>query len=279
MSHANREKSGALHDSPPSPPFPRVFGYVVVVGAGCAAEEREAQIEQQHRLIDAYFEEQLKPRGFAWGGLFGDGHDLEQRLTSRPEGARLSAAAERGEIVIVARTAGAFWSLKDMVTTVRTWAERGVAVHLADLGVDTSSETGRTVLGLLGAVVGMDRLRRGARVREALAERRRAGMATHRPPIGMKVLRGRFVPCEYTRAVMRKIFEWKTKGYTWETIYHHLHKSGIRQRNGKVWSYGLIQRAFHAEGRRRLKEGGTNPGPILEDPDQPPDQPPSARPA
>ena len=43
---------------------------------------------------------------------------------------------------------------------------------------------------------------------------------------------GRRVPDEYERAVMGRIVEWKSKGYTWDEIYFHLLRHRVRTKHG-----------------------------------------------
>jgi hypothetical protein len=62
------------------------------------------------------------------------------------------------------------------------------------------------------------------------------------------------VPDEEERAVMKKIYEWRTAGHSYEEIARHLLLQGIRRKGGQEWSWKRVSRAYLAECYLRSRE-------------------------
>jgi putative DNA-invertase from lambdoid prophage Rac len=117
-------------------------------------------------------------------------------LADRPEGQRLLAALQAGDVVITAKLDRAFRSAADALGTLEQLKEDKVALHMIDLGGDvTGNGISKLVFTILSAVAENERDRIRERVRDA--KRHRAGQRLYnggKRPFGFDVTDGRLVP-------------------------------------------------------------------------------------
>jgi DNA invertase Pin-like site-specific DNA recombinase len=119
----------------------------------------------------------------------------------RKAGYALDQALERGDHVICARHDRMFRSLRDMANVLANWRERGVEVHFANLGFDTSTPTGKLTLNILMAVAEWDSDLKSLVTKQALAIREINGLSpgggrgTAGQPVGFEV-RVRYDPTQ-----------------------------------------------------------------------------------
>ncbi|WP_262416253.1 recombinase family protein, partial [Pseudomonas fluorescens] len=94
-------------------------------------------------------------------------------LADRPEGLRLLAALQAGDIVITARLDRAFRSAADALGTLEQLKEDKIGLHMIDLGGDvTGNGISKLVFTILSAVA--ENVRDGIRERVREAKRYRA---------------------------------------------------------------------------------------------------------
>jgi DNA invertase Pin-like site-specific DNA recombinase len=102
-----------------------------------------------------------------------------------------------------------FRSTVDALETTRRWADRGVSMHLVDLGgqtVDTSSPMGRFLLTLLAGVAEMERGLIAERTQAALRHKVAQGLqAGGEAPLGFMHEGGRIVEHPRERATRERI--------------------------------------------------------------------------
>lgn len=114
------------------------------------------------------------------------------------------------------------------------WADRtGIRLIVKDLGVDTSTATGRLVAGIMGQVAEWEREQIAARTRDAAAERRKLGLKMGRegvrdtnPDLAIRIERER------------------ASGATWQAIADGLNRDKIATvRGGAEWRVSSVQSA------------------------------------
>lgn len=112
-------------------------------------------------------------------------------LADRPGGARLTSllAARRDapQHVIILRLDRAFRRASDCLATVEQWQQRGITLHIVDLGgasIDAGSASGRFMLTILAAVAEMERAQGIERTRAALRQKRSRGERAGAIPFG-----------------------------------------------------------------------------------------------
>jgi putative DNA-invertase from lambdoid prophage Rac len=145
-----------------------VYGYVRV-STDRQADEGESLGAQQRRLegaaamlgspdIDAMFVE----RGVSGGVPLGE----------RPEGARLLARAEKGDIIVSPKLDRLFRSAIDALSVLDALKKRGIRLYLLDFG-EVTNGNGELVFGILSAVVQWERRMIQMRVAEVKKDQRR----------------------------------------------------------------------------------------------------------
>jgi DNA invertase Pin-like site-specific DNA recombinase len=218
-------------------------------------------LKSQSEHVLRYFDYRLKG-SHEWGELFPDeGVSGNKELRSRPQGARLDRALQRGDAVIIPKLDRGFRNTQDMLNTLEVWERRGVTVHLLDCQVDTSTASGRLFMTMLAAIAEFERSRIIERIREKADLRRSMGLTGNgMAPYGFKkalVLgQKRIVPDDWTRHLGGRIVECRAKGHTFDAIYWYLLKNACRQRNGKEISRSLVYKWFVAEMQLRAKDAG-----------------------
>jgi putative DNA-invertase from lambdoid prophage Rac len=91
-------------------------------------------------------------------------------LATRPQGAKLLDALQTGDAILVPKLDRMFRSALDALNVVKDLRERGIALHMLDLGGDVSSNgISKLVFTILSAVAEAER----DRVRERVAEVKR----------------------------------------------------------------------------------------------------------
>jgi len=165
-------------------------------------------------------------------------------LATRPGGARLLAAVATGEAeaVIACKLDRLFRDAADCLTVTRTWDGAGVALHLLDMGIDTSTAMGRAFLTMAAAFAELERNVIGERTRDGLAQVQRAGGTLGAEALGWE--RGEEIDADGRRvcrevegelAAVGRIVELRAAGATYQAIADDLTAAGIPTKRGGRW--------------------------------------------
>lgn len=149
----------------------RAYGYCRV-STGRQAEEGESLGVQERRV-----------RGYAMQlGLDLDGVFIERGvsgskpLAERPEGAKLLAALQPGDVVVTPKLDRMFRSALDALDVMGSLRDRGIALHMLDLGGDvTGNGIARLVFTILAAVAEAERDKVRERVTDIKRDQRARG--------------------------------------------------------------------------------------------------------
>jgi len=146
---------------------PRVFGYVRVSTAEQANSGLSLETQQQQITGYAMMKGWTVAEFFVEAGVSGS-----VPLADRPEGQRLLASLQAGDVVITAKLDRAFRSAADALGTLEQLKEDRVGLHMIDLGGDvTGNGISKLVFTILSAVAENERDRIRERVREAKRHR------------------------------------------------------------------------------------------------------------
>lgn len=99
----------------------------------------------------------------------------------------------------------------------------GWSLAALDLGLDTSTDTGRFTLQVLAAVSELERAQISTRTKQALAAARSRGVRLGRPRK------------QTTDAAGRRAAELRAEGMVWQTIADTLAREGVRTGTGGKW--------------------------------------------
>lgn len=180
--------------------------------------------------------------------LFRDeGISAANPLASRPAGSRLLAALDVGDAqaVVAVKLDRLFRDAIDCLATVRSWNERGIALHLLDLGgsaFNSASALGRFFLTVMAGAAEMERNLISERTRAALAYKRSKGEWLGAVPFGYRLEGGVLVPDEREQELIMALKR--------DRRARHL---SVRELAAK---YGLPKSTVHDLLRRRVELNG-----------------------
>jgi putative DNA-invertase from lambdoid prophage Rac len=169
----------------------KVYGYCRVSTAEQANSGLSLDTQQQQITGYAMMKGWAVAEFFVEAGVSGS-----VPLADRPEGQRLLAALQPGDVVITAKLDRAFRSAADALGTLEQLKEDKVALHMIDLGGDvTGNGISKLVFTILSAVAENERDRIRERVRDA--KRHRASQRLYnggKRPFGFDIVEGKLLP-------------------------------------------------------------------------------------
>lgn len=167
-------------------------------------------------------------------------------LSKRPKAGPVVEALARGDHFVVQRVDRAFRNAADALSTVEGWSERGITLHLADLGqsADTSTAGGWMAFAQQAVMADYERRITVDRTRGAMLFHQSNGRAMGgRAPFGKRIVGDRLVDCpEEVRALdlMRRL---RSEGKSLARIAELLTAAGYEPR-GDRWHAKSISRAL-----------------------------------
>src|SRR5687768_6198587 len=149
----------------------KVYGYTRV-STERQADEGES-LDVQQRQIGGY----AMMKGLEIGRVFVErGVSGSTHLNERPQGAALLAALEPGDVVVTAKLDRMFRSALDALGVLGDLKERGISLHMIDLGGDvTGNGISKLVFTILSAVAEAERDRIRERITDVKADQRQRG--------------------------------------------------------------------------------------------------------
>lgn len=171
-------------------------------------------------------------------------------LARRPGGARVLAALASGAAtcVVACKLDRLFRNTADALTLTEAWNKAGVALHLLDLNVDTSTTMGRFFLSIIAAAAELERSMGADRTRAALEQVKAQGGRLGGEALGWRRLDavdecGRrvveAVPEEL--AAVERAVELRRGGATLQAIAQALNAEGLPTKRGAVWRAGTVR--------------------------------------
>ena len=109
-------------------------------------------------------------------------HGVSGRKTSRPEFDRMLDVARAGDTICCTELSRLGRNTSAVVALVEDLDRRGIGMRVLNLGLDTSTPTGRLLVSILAAVSQLEVDLLSERVRDGLASAKRAGRVGGRPP-------------------------------------------------------------------------------------------------
>ena len=218
----------------------KVYGYTRV------STERQADggesLDVQQRQIGGY----AMMKGLEIGRVFVErGVSGSTHLNERPQGAALLAALEPGDVVVTAKLDRMFRSALDALDVLQQLKERGISLHMVDLGGDvTGNGISKLVFTILSAVAEAERDRIRERVRDVKRDQKeRNRFLGGTVPFGMELAEdGSLVPDPTAQAAIATMREARAAG---RSLRHCAEL--VQERHGLDVSHMTVKRVLEAE--------------------------------
>lgn len=154
--------------------------------------------------------------------IFSDVITGSRPAVERPQMRNLLAYAQPGDIVVVWRLDRLGRSLPDLLKTVDVLTRRDVGLRSVVDGIDSSTPTGRLMIGLLGTLADYERELIAERVQAGVDAARAGGTRFGRPPTDPDVIRRKLDIVNAERAKGRTAAEAaQLVGWSRATLYRH----------------------------------------------------------
>jgi putative DNA-invertase from lambdoid prophage Rac len=203
-----------------------VYGYVRV-STDRQADEGES-LGTQQRVIDGY----AMMNGLTLDSIFVErGVSGSKPLGERPEGARLLAGLKTGDVVITPKLDRMFRSALDALEVLGRLKDRGISLHMIDLGGDvTGNGVSKLVFTILSAVAEAERDRIRERIRDVKADqRKRQRYLGGIVPFGWRIGEdGALVEAPEQQRAIQRIVELRRKGVSLRAISASIAADGVK---------------------------------------------------
>ncbi|MBI3498514.1 MAG: recombinase family protein [Proteobacteria bacterium] len=144
-------------------------------------------------------------------------------LADRPEGALLLAALQAGDVLITAKLDRMFRSALDALDVLGRLKDRGVSLHMVDLGGDvTGNGISKLVFTILSAVAEAERDRIRERIRDVKGDQRERGRYLGgKIPFGWRVDGdGALARVPEQQAAIHELVRMRSEGRSYRAISH-----------------------------------------------------------
>jgi putative DNA-invertase from lambdoid prophage Rac len=151
-------------------------------------------------------------------------------LGDQPEGSRLMATLQPGDVVIAAKLDRMFRSAWNALNVIREFQRRQISLWLLDLGGDVSGDgIAKLVLTILAAIAAFERERIGERIRDAKRHQRRTGQFLGGDrPFGWQIGEdGVLVKDENEQRALAEMRDLRAAGDSYRSIAAHMKTKGF----------------------------------------------------
>lgn len=142
----------------------------------------------------------------------------------RPEGSRLFASLQAGDMVVFPKLDRAFRNTRNALNVLHELKARGVSVHFIDLGGDvTGNGVGAIVFTILSAFATFERERIAARIREVKQLKKTQGKFTGgKRAFGYEVVEGVKIPLPDEQEAIERMLKMRQAGATYKKLANWL---------------------------------------------------------
>jgi putative DNA-invertase from lambdoid prophage Rac len=151
-------------------------------------------------------------------------------VEERPVGGQLFARLQRSDIVIAAKLDRLFRSALDALKVVESLKDRGVKLHLLDLGGDIAGNgISKLFLTIAAAFAEAERDRIRERISQVKADQKSRGrFLGGTVPFGYRLVDGELAPHEAQQEAIREIIALRAQGQSLRAIAAEMHAKGHR---------------------------------------------------
>src|SRR3712207_4737419 len=151
-------------------------------------------------------------------------------LSERPEGGALLQLVQPGDVIITPKLDRCFRSALDALDVLQKFKERGVALHMIDLGGDvTGNGISKLLFTILSAVAEAERDRIRERIFDMKQDQRQRGRYLGgRVPFGYRVTDdGALIEVEEEQAATREMVMLRSQGMPLRAVAAHMKARGF----------------------------------------------------
>lgn len=180
-------------------------------------------------------------------------------LSERPEGAKMLAAANKGDIVCASKLDRIFRSASDALQAIEKLKRKGVGVIICDIGIDPIAESPSANLffGMMALVAQFERERIAERISEGKAAKKARGGCIGAIPFGFRKeghgSKSMLVPDEKEQEHIRFATSRRLGLHPLRKISEEMAGQGMIGRDGKPYNVMAIQRMYRT-GRKELAQ-------------------------
>jgi len=209
-----RERAIRAKLAAPAPPG-RCYGYCRVSTVAQADEGESLDVQQRQLAGYAQMNGLTIDRVFVERGVSGS-----KPIADRPQGAALLAALQPGDVVITPKLDRMFRSALDALDVLAQLQQRGVSLHMIDLGGDvTGNGISKLVFTILSAVAEAERERTRERIAEVKRDQRQRGRYLGgKQPFGWTVENGELVAVPVQQAAIKRMRQLQAEGLSLRAI-------------------------------------------------------------
>lgn len=214
---------------------PRAIGYIRVSTTQQADDPDNASMMTQRARIEA----ECERRGWVLERVACDAGQSGGSLRKRPElaGALADLKAKRACVLVAAELSRLSRSVADLTHMLDRAESEGWKVAVLDVGVDTSTPSGRMIAQILGAIAEWERQIIRARTREGMARKKAEGVKFGRPP-------GFGRPRRISDDAIRRVHDLHDEGLTLREIGARLEAAGVPTATGGRWHPATVKRVL-----------------------------------
>lgn len=214
--------------------------------------KQDLTFEVQRASIKKHYDAVLKDQGFEWGGFYEDKATSGAKpFAEREKGRELWVVAQPGDAIVWHKMDRAFRSVRDGANTLHLLAQKKIAVHSLDIGLDTSTALGDFVFKLLILLGELERSWVSTRTREALEAKRMQGLPINNSvPAGYKACgtkKHRYIVADPAE---RLLLDWAHQQYlsgvSIEDISNKLYLTGKKRHSTGHYHTNFLFYALHA---------------------------------
>jgi putative DNA-invertase from lambdoid prophage Rac len=208
----------------------------------------------------------LKPHFEAWhknGGTLGYVFKDEAvsggtEIFERPKGRELWKVLKPGDKIVFAKLDRGFRNFLDYAKFAELMKTRGVAYVSADLGLDSSSDTGEFVYSIMASFAQLERKFISRRTKEGLAMRKQKHLPkNNQAPPGWRTLPNGTMDAD---PIERKVIDWidrqKRLNHSFRAIAKQLGDWGVKRANGTSFGREFCQIALFAKEHKYPGQAG-----------------------
>lgn len=169
-------------------------------------------------------------------------------LAARPEGSKLAAMIEAGEVegVIITKLDRGFRSASDCLNNVEAWEKRTVSLHILNLGgttIDTSTPTGKFFITVMAGAAELERNLIRERCNEGRKVRRAEGKRIGEIPFGYTLDDDGRTLLEHPgeQEALTLIHSMREQSRSLRDIADELNSRGYKAKKGGKWTHGQVQ--------------------------------------